>query len=323
MKNKKQNLLAKIPANFAAKSVAAAVSGGADSVAMLLLLNDFCRIKKIRLCVFHVDHAIRSESENDRKWVAGLAERLGLSFFWRRASVKGEGSESGKRSEAWARDFRYKCFAEMLEETGFEAVATGHTLDDQAETIVMRMIRGASLQGLGGIRINRIRNVQGRKIRIFRPLLKISRASLIELLNGYKQSWLEDETNAGDDYFRNRIRHHLMPVMEQMGSSFKLHLAESAIDIARMQNYLSHHAAVFLQKAGKDGTLDLAKKPPKILRLEILRLWLIEKGLADKISRALIERIDDLWVKNSGGRTVNHRCFQITRNKKKLLLVKQ
>jgi len=99
MKNKKQNLLAKIPANFAAKSVAAAVSGGADSVAMLLLLNDFCRIKKIRLCVFHVDHAIRSESENDRKWVAGLAERLGLSFFWRglQEKVRAQSQENAAR----------------------------------------------------------------------------------------------------------------------------------------------------------------------------------------------------------------------------------
>lgn len=323
MKNIKQNLLAGIPALFETKSLAAAVSGGADSVAMLLLLNDYCRIKKISLCVFHVDHAMRSTSETDRIWVAGLAERLGLKFFWRRATDKDVTSDSVKRSEAWARDFRYRCFAEMLEESGCDVVATGHTQDDQAETILMRMIRGSSLQGLGGIRVLRSRIVEGQKIRIFRPLLTITRASLIAFLNTCQQNWLEDETNAGDEYFRNRIRHHLMPLMENMGKGFKQHIADTALDIARMQNYLSRRAAVFLEKSVKNGCLELAKKPPKILRLEIIRLWLLDHGLAEKISRALIERIDDLWQKNSSGRAVNYRCFRVTRSKNKLLLIKQ
>ncbi len=146
--------------------IAAAVSGGVDSVAMLLLLAHFCRMNRLRLCVFHVDHALRDTSEADRVWVGKLARRLGLPFYWRRA---GAGDLVGQsRSEGWARRFRYRCFAQMLEESGAEVIATGHTADDQAETVLMRMLRGCGVAGAGGIRSRRSILVEGKKLSLWR-----------------------------------------------------------------------------------------------------------------------------------------------------------
>jgi len=323
MKSNYQKLLAMLPTTCKVGSIAAAVSGGADSVAMLLLLHHQCRMKKIRLCVFHVDHAMRSSSEEDRKWVGRLAEKLGLPFFWRRASDKDCDFSREKPSEAWARDLRYRCFAEMLAESNCDVVATGHTLDDQAETVLMRLIRGCSLQGIGGIRMNKIRMIEGAKVRIIRPLLRISRQHLLEFLNDSCQDWREDETNAGDKFFRNRIRHHLVPVMMSMGSNFKQHLAEVAADIAKMQNYLRRRADLFLHKYSGDGWLEVSGRPSEVLRLEILRLWFISNGLSESISRAFLERVDSLWRKNISGKMVDHRKFQVIRQQKKIYLKKK
>lgn len=322
MKSNYQKLLAMLPTAYKAGSIAAAVSGGADSVAMLLLLHHQCRMKKIRLCVFHVDHAMRPSSEEDRKWVGRLAERLGLSFYWRRASDKDCDSGREKLGEAWARKFRYRCFADMLAESDCEAVATGHTLDDQAETVLMRLIRGCSLQGFGGIRMNRVRTVEGRKIRIIRPLLSMTRDKIVSMLRESDQEWREDETNAGDDYFRNRIRHHLVPVIIELGQNSREHVAEAACDIARIQKYLGRRAGSFLKKYSGEGWLEVSRRPAEILRFEILRLWFIQNDLAEKISRALLERVDRLWRQNVSGKMVDHRNFQVIRRKNKIYLQK-
>lgn len=320
MKNNYQKLLAILPADYKTGSIAAAVSGGADSVAMLLLLHHQCRMKKIRLCVFHVDHAMRPSSAEDCRWVEHLAEKLDLPFYCRRAQDKDSESVMEKRSEAWARNFRYRCFAEMLSESQCEAVATGHTLDDQAETVLMRLVRGCSLQGLGGIRMNRTRMIEGKKLRIIRPLLRVSRQQVLSFLTDSDQDWREDETNASDDFFRNRIRHHLLPTITKLGANFKQHVAEVASDIARMQKFLCRRAECFLKKHAREDWLEVAVRPPEVLRLEILRLWLINNNLAESVSRALLERLDSLWRHKASGKMVDHRAFLVVRRKNRIYL---
>ena len=304
LKSFQQSLLARLEPPGRPAVVAAAVSGGADSVAMLLLLQHYCRIKKLRLCVFHVDHGLRTSSDADRRWVEDLAKKMGCEFYWRRAADSDRAGAERPGSEAWARRFRYKCFAQMLEESGADLVATGHTSDDQAETVVIRMLRGCGIAGAGGIRGRRQLRVGESKVRLWRPLLKLSRAELVEYLADVGQDWREDETNRSEVFFRNLVRHRIIPLLTQAAPGATQHIAAFASEAQQLHFFLQGTAAAFLKKYKADDSLSIKRKPSAALRYEVIRLWLIEAELGEEVNRALIMRIDELWTKNSGGRRV-------------------
>lgn len=321
MKRKSQKLIAAFTRGFAAKTIAAAVSGGVDSVAMLLLLHNYCRMKKVRLCVFHVDHSLRDSSSADRKWVGELASKLGLDFYWRKASMAESGTGTKKGSEEWAREFRYNCFAQMCVESGAEIVATGHTADDQCETVVMRLLRGCSLQGMAGIRARAIRRKEPAGLKLWRPVLNIKREDLEEYLRLCEQDWREDETNSSDNYFRNRVRHHVVPLLQTHGKNFSEHLAALAEDIGATQSLLYRRARFYLRRHKCAEYLEIEMVADRLLRREIIRQWLIEMGLGKTVSRAMIERLDDLWLTNSSGRAVDYRKIRFIREKQRLVFV--
>ncbi len=321
MKSKSQKLIAAFTRGFAAKTIAAAVSGGVDSVAMLLLLHHYCRMKKMRLCVFHVDHSLRDSSEADRKWVGELATHLRLDFYWRKASLADSEKGKSRGSEEWAREFRYNCFAQMCAESGADVVATGHTADDQCETVVMRLLRGCSLQGMAGIRARAIRKKEPAGLKLWRPLLNIRRGDLEEYLKLCEQDWREDETNSSDNYFRNRVRHHVVPLLKTHGINFSEHLAALAQDIGATQSLLYRRARLYLRRHQCAEYLGLEKVLNRPLRREIIRQWLIEIGLEKTVSRPMIERIDDLWLTNACGRAVDYRKIRFIREKKRIAFV--
>lgn len=294
-------------------SIAAAVSGGCDSVAMLLLLREWCKIRRVSLCVFHVDHALRASSSEDCRRVEELATRLGLKFFWRRATESDLLQNRGDGVESWARRFRYSAFAAMQAESGADIIATGHTADDQAETIVMRMLRGCSLQGLRGIGSRSSMHAGDKVLKIWRPILTAARCDLEKYLNELGQQWLEDETNQTDLFFRNRIRHHVIPLLNEIQPGSLAHIIDLGNDIESVQAFLRLRAAKFLKKFRCDAVLEVGKIPVSCLRHEVLRQWLIELGLAEHSTRSLVGRIDDLWVKKINGRFVDHRKFRFTR----------
>lgn len=283
---------------------------------MLLLLRHYCRMKKLQLCVFHVDHAMRDSSEADRIWVGDLAAAMGLNFYWHRATADDYGNNTGPRSEAWAREFRYQRMYQMLAESGAEVVATGHTADDQAETIVMRLLRGCSMQGFAGIRERACRKKDLPGLRLWRPLLHLRRRDLESYLQLCGQSWREDETNAGDHYLRNRVRHNVMPLLNKYGKNFAEHLALLAQDVGQAQNLFFRKARAYLRRLKNTNELEVKSGLPIAVRREIIRQWLIELGLGKALSRAMITRIDDLWLTNASGRAVNYRkfCFVKAKN---------
>lgn len=301
VKRRQQQLLSTFSDPGKVRFVAAAVSGGVDSLAMLLLLVHYCRMKKLRLCVFHVDHALRESSATDRQWVGELAQKLELDFYWRRAD-----STAGERpgSEAWARGFRYDCFTQMLKESGAEIVATGHTADDQAETIVMRLLRGCGVAGAGGIRKRRTIKVSGQLIKLWRPLLKVTRRELHDYLLAAGQNWREDETNSSEIYFRNLVRLRIMPVMTTAAAGAARHLADLAEEIQDLHSLVMRSAQVFLRRHKKGDSLNVGRVPSAVLRREAIRLWLIEAELGEVSNRRLIEQIDELWHKKGSGRQV-------------------
>jgi tRNA(Ile)-lysidine synthase len=215
--------------------VGVAVSGGIDSVALLRLLLELRHELGIVLSLVHFNHKLRgAESEADREFVASLAREHGLEFYSESGDVAQLAAEEHSGVEAPARELRYGFFSKLLgsnkpqgsddssKTTGsspvvLNKIATAHTLDDQAETVLMRLMRGTGLKGLGGIYPRIVvehENGDGQG-EIVRPLLGVRRKELEQYLKALKQPWREDSTNADAKFTRNRLRSLVMPLLER------------------------------------------------------------------------------------------------------------
>ena len=184
-----------------------AVSGGADSVALAILLTKGGKKKNAakRFVVLHVDHGLRKESKEEYRFVRALAKRLGVPFKGIHAKVV---RRSGESLEMAARRVRLDFFADCMEKLGLDAIATGHHMDDVAETFFMKL-RRASLSGI------RETSEVG-KIRFVRPLLGCRDAELKDYLRKFDEEWREDASNDDVSIERNRVRHKLIPFIEEV-----------------------------------------------------------------------------------------------------------
>jgi tRNA(Ile)-lysidine synthase len=196
----------------AGERVAVAVSGGADSVALLVAMADSRAETGIVLSAIHVHHGLRgAEADGDAEFVAQIAKRLDVPLCTRRGDVAALAAERGQGIEEAARALRYQSFQELLAKPEVDAVATAHTLDDQAETVLMKMLRGAWTEGLGGI----APVVTMKSGCIVRPLLEVTRAEVVAYLEGRGEPWREDSTNQELRFTRNRVRHTLLPQLRE------------------------------------------------------------------------------------------------------------
>ncbi|MBI3629760.1 MAG: tRNA lysidine(34) synthetase TilS, partial [Candidatus Rokubacteria bacterium] len=182
------------------EAVLVAVSGGADSVALLHVLAALAAELSLRLTVVHLDHGLRPDSAADAAFVESLARARGLPVVVDRIAVPPGGS-----LEARAREARYAALRRHAARLGADRVALGHTADDQAETVLMRLLEGAGPRGLAGIP-----PVRGRYIR---PLIETRRAGIVETLTAAGLTWREDPSNRDPKFLRNRIRHELLPLL--------------------------------------------------------------------------------------------------------------
>jgi tRNA(Ile)-lysidine synthase len=206
--------------------IGVAVSGGADSVALLLLLLELREKLGIVLSVVHFNHKLRGRaSDLDEKFVAKLAEKHGLTFHLGRADVAAKAKREKANIEDAARRARYEYFEKLVKEERIASVAVAHTADDQAETVLAHLLRGTGLAGLGGIH-----PTAGA---VFRPLLDFRRSDLRTYLKRKKQNWREDLTNRDTHRTRARIRKKLLPLIEkQFQPGIVEHLATLA-ELAR------------------------------------------------------------------------------------------
>lgn len=192
----------------AGERVGVAVSGGADSVALLLLLLELREKLGTVLSVVHFNHKLRGKaSDLDERFVARLAEKHELTFHAGRADVAAKAKREKANLEDAARRARYEYFAELVEQGKLTRVAVAHTADDQAETVLAHVLRGTGLAGLGGIH-----PTAGA---VFRPLLSFRRKELRAYLKRKKQTWREDRTNRDTHRTRARIRKKLLPLLEK------------------------------------------------------------------------------------------------------------
>lgn len=234
-----------------------AVSGGADSVGLLRLLLELRSELGIVLSVVHFNHQLRGpESDADEQFVAGLARHYDLELHLKSADVAMHAADQLLSLETAARELRYQFFAELLgaDSPGSDSppekekasarhakhlnkVATGHTLDDQAETVLMRVLRGTGTGGLGGIYPRLVvegsegDDAQGDSGEIIRPLLGIRRRELELYLAALGQGWLEDVSNKDLKFTRNRVRHTLLPLLER---DFNPGIVSSLCDLAEI-----------------------------------------------------------------------------------------
>jgi tRNA(Ile)-lysidine synthase len=273
----------------------AGVSGGADSVAMLHALSSLAAPLGFRLSVAHLNHGIRPEAHADADAVAAHCQRLGLPFHGGFANVPEMATQAGVSLEMAAREARYRFFAETATTCNADAAATAHTQDDQAETVILKLCRGSGPDGLEGI----AREITLAGIRVVRPLLNSTRACVEAFLTEANIPWCEDATNADTRLKRNRVRHEVLPYIEE---HFNPRIKET---LARTANILSEENAFLAQLADsalkdaltKDNALridSLQALPPALLR-RVLRNWIVQRGaLAAQLRFELIERAAEM-----------------------------
>jgi len=206
--------------------VLVAVSGGPDSVFLLHILNSLRKTMNFRLFVGHLDHGIRArESSKDARFVKGLAKSAGLEMVGEKLK-SGSGENKTVSLEERLREKRYDFFKRGARLTGCNIVATAHTLDDQAETVLMRIIKGSSLKGVCGIHPFRREG----SVRFVRPLIGIEKSEILRFLKENQISFRIDRTNYEERFLRNRIRNKVLPYLSKINPRIKrslFNLAES------------------------------------------------------------------------------------------------
>jgi tRNA(Ile)-lysidine synthase len=247
------------------------LSGGADSVALLDALAALAPDRRPRLVAAHLDHGLRPGSDEDGRFCQRLCAGLGIPLQLGRADVAERARREAAGLEAAARHERYAFLRRVAGETGAELIAVAHTRDDQAETLLLHLLRGAGSRGLGGMR--------PRSGDLLRPLLEVSRAQVLEHLRGRGLTWREDPSNADPAFTRNRVRHELLPWLE---SRFNPRLREALAGTARLladdDDQLEAEAAALLEAstAGDRGVslprAALAGAAPAVARRALRRL---------------------------------------------------
>lgn len=205
------------------ESILVGVSGGPDSTALLHILHTVAPSFRLTLAVAHFNHGIRpGAAEEDAVFVQKMADRLNLPFFLGQASVL---TPSGSLEEQ-ARDARYAFFKSLMDKHGQTKIALGHHKDDNAEAVLINLLRGSGIRGLAGIPPMRNHGV-------VRPLIRLSRAEILDYLDKNRIPFVEDATNENQAYLRNRIRHHLMPLLQDTYSSNIVDILNRTADLCR------------------------------------------------------------------------------------------
>jgi tRNA(Ile)-lysidine synthase len=269
--------------------LAVGLSGGADSVALVCALHERAGELGLVLHAAHLHHGLRGEeADGDLEFCRELATNLNVEFHEARVDTAAESQAKRQTIEEAARHLRYAWFRRLLSETPLHAVATAHTRDDQAETVLARFLRGAWTEGLSGI-CPMLELPEGR---VLRPLLGTARGEIEAYLNAIGQGWREDSSNRHLTYTRNRIRHVLLPLLEGWNPRLREHMAQMAAlardEEAWWRAELDRIAPQLLLpgKPARGGGRATSADPAQSLALDVTRL----AALAPAVQRRLLRR---------------------------------
>lgn len=277
-------------------SLALAVSGGADSVAMLLFFHEISEELQLKLQVKHFEHGIRGEeSVEDMEYVKSLCESRNIPLIVKRDNITEKSKKLGLSLEEGARIFRYK----FLLEGDFDTLMVAHNFEDQAETVLFNLIRGTGIDGLTGIKEETIR--EGK--RIVRPLLKVSRKEIEQYLRERNVEFRVDSTNKSGDYSRNKIRNNVIPMLEEINQNAVAHINSASFDINALRlDYEKRINELYPKIKSGDGLkiTALLNEPPYKAK-DFIRKYLHEQtGSLKDISRIHIDEIYNLLTKETG-----------------------
>ena len=294
----------------------AGLSGGADSVALLLMLKDLSAEWQLELEAVHINHGLRGEaSDQDEAFCRELCGQMRIPLHVRRVQLE------GRRDENTARMARLECFRNRIAETGARGVILAHQQTDAAETFLMHLIRGAGTDGLGSMRP--FSELQG--IPLIRPMLRISREAIRNALRQDGAVWREDESNTDESYLRNAVRRKLLPEMEKLTNGATVHIASAAALLAEDREWLEAQARDFLDGHPEPGWLDAAEllALPETLRKRVLRLWWLRDGpeLQERQLNAAQTAVLTELLKQTNGSVNLPGNFRAVRTRKNLHLV--
>lgn len=212
----------------AGEHVVIGVSGGADSVALLLNLVEYQKYVNFTITVVHVNHMIRQDAANDAKFVEALCRELNLAYKLYEINIPEISKKLHMSEEEAGRKFRY----DVMREQNPDKIAVGHHMDDLVETVLLNICRGSGIHGISGISpVNGI---------IIRPFLYVSREEIEDYLASINKSYCIDSTNLADDYLRNRIRHNVIPLLNNsINPNSSKHIANIASDMLEVNNYIN------------------------------------------------------------------------------------
>jgi len=260
--------------------IVVAVSGGADSMCLLSILNHLKQQYSLSLYIAHINHGIRKEeSKAELSFVRMISSRIKIPFESLSVSIPNIAKEKGLSIEQAGRDVRYKFFLDVLKKYQAQKVATGHHLDDQVETVLMRIIRGSGLQGLRGI--PPIRNY------FIRPLIECNQKEIIAYCKRNKIIYCFDSSNNELFYFRNKIRHQLIPLLEkEYNSSVRKNLSTLRAIVQDEYNFLEEITKKYYSRL-------LKEQNPQNIILDINQLLKLPTGLQRRIIREALNRLQN------------------------------
>ncbi len=265
------------------RGVVAGCSGGPDSVVMVHALAHLAPEFGVRLAVASVNHGLRAEAADEVEAVRAFSRSLGLPFYGLSVQVTGGGSLQNQ-----ARDARYSALFEAARDLGAEAIAVGHTRDDQAETVLARLLRGAGLEGLSAIHPRRDDGV-------VRPLIDCTRADVMAYAVRHDLVFCRDPSNDDAKFSRVRLRAALLPELRREDPQVDTHLADLADEAREISAHLNWLATDLLSLACRDHRLcavAMAKEPGPVRRAA-LRLW-VRQETSLAVGRAHLNALDRL-----------------------------
>ncbi len=281
--------------------VLVAFSGGADSTALLTAMLEMQQCGAIEtVFAAHLNHGIRGETaERDMRFCESLCNALGVKFFTERADIPAYAKQTGMTLEQAAREYRYAFLERVRQSTDADCIATAHHKGDQAETVLMHLLRGSGTKGLTGM--------QMRVGAIIRPLLNVDREEILAYLTECGQDYCEDETNFVNDAFRNRVRNELIPYLKEYNPNVVEALNKTATFCGEDEALLSKLADDAEAHILRDDGLDrrkLGELPPP-LKTRIVKKRLME--LCGDVSESDVKRVLALCEARTGTRIeLNH-----------------
>ncbi|MHC5228877.1 tRNA lysidine(34) synthetase TilS [Enterococcus sp. LJL99] len=282
-----------------------AISGGVDSMVLLNFMEQIAKQEQVTIGVAHVNHQLRPESINEAAYIKEYCRRKQLPYY----EIKWTAQSKKSNIEARARAFRYEFFEEIMTKNNYDSLMTAHHSDDQAETVLMKLTRGSALLNLVGIRPVRSFG----KGKLIRPFLIFPKDELEKLANALGIVYFEDSTNQTNAYFRNRMRHQVIPVLKKENANFLSHIKQFTEQIALanevIQSVVEPKYEQWVVQNSRSWQIDLneLKKENRSIQVFFFNFFfqktLIDKGV--EINQTHVEQILQILNQDSPQKTIN------------------